>query len=148
MGCCQLLLTGAAEQNVFLPSPARDGVVQYRKLCRLMALASAVWGASYARYALNPLQEALRGDLALTDNQIALIQGPAIALPALLCTLPLGVLVDRFSRTHLLAAFALLEFAASALTAVTHTLTLLFIARLLVGVAVAGAFLGSRDGLR
>jgi MFS family permease len=118
-------------------------VAQCSKLYRLMVLASAVWGASYARYALNPLQETLRASLTLTDNQVALIQGPAIALPTLLCSLPLGILVDRYSRTRLLAAFATLELAAFALTAVASSVAVLFLFRLVVGVAIAGSFLAA-----
>jgi MFS family permease len=97
-------------------------------LCTLVALSAA-----YARGALNPLQDALGKALLLSDNQVAVIQGPALALPFLVVTVPLGLAIDRYSRARLLFLFASLQIIGSAMTAIAHTVVALFFARCLIG---------------
>jgi MFS family permease len=102
-----------------------------------MLLTLATFAAAYARTALSPIQETMRTALALSDNQMALLQGPALALPMMLAAIPLGLLVDRYSRARLLLAFASLSAAGSVLTGVAPSFTLLFVARCLVGLAAS-----------
>ena len=103
-----------------------------------MSLASAaVAAAFFGRTALSPLQEAMRLSGGLTDNQMAILQGPALALPLVLFALLVGVAVDRLSRTRLLQAWALIGIAGHVLTAVGRNFALWFIARSLVGLAAA-----------
>lgn len=92
--------------------------------------------AAYARFSVNPLQESIRAALDLTDNRMALIQGPALAVPMMIAALPLGVLIDRFCRVRLMMVFALVSLLGGALTAVAPNFALLFVARGLVGLAV------------
>ena len=92
-----------------------------------------------ARYALSPLQELVRVDLGLGDNQVALLQGMAIALPTALMSVPLGRLVDRGNRARLLLVLAILCAAGSVLTALAHNFALAFCARMLVCAAVVAA---------
>lgn len=95
----------------------------------------AVGTVTYSRTALSPLQEAMRAALALSDNQIALLQGPALALPVVLASVPIGLLIDRFSRVRLLFVLAALDAAASVATALASSFTALFVARSAVGLA-------------
>ena len=99
----------------------------------------AVFSGTAARYAISPLQELVGADLQLGDNQIALLQGMAIALPTALISIPLGRLVDRTNRARLLVVLALLCAAGSLMTALAHSFASAFVARMLVGAAVVAA---------
>jgi predicted MFS family arabinose efflux permease len=88
--------------------------------------------------ALSPMQEAVRIALSLSDNQMALLQGPALALPVVLAGIPLGLLVDRHSRVRILLILTALETVGCLLTALGSSFALLFVARSLVGLATAG----------
>lgn len=99
----------------------------------------AVFTGTATRYVLSPLQELVRADLGMGDNQVALMQGMAIALPITLLSIPLGRLVDRTNRTRLMFVLALLCAVGSVLTALAQDFTTVFIARMLVGAAVVGA---------
>lgn len=100
-----------------------------------MLLAAAMAVAGYVRTAVSPLQEAMRVALELTDNQMALLQGPVIGIPVALTAIPLGLLIDRWLRVRLLMAFILLSAAGTLLTALTSSFGLLLFARGLAGVA-------------
>jgi len=104
---------------------------------QLLLLAVAVTAANYARFAVGPFQETIRGALALSDNQMALLQGPALALPTVLAAIPVGFVIDRRSRVSLLLLFATLTVLGSVLTALASTFAILFAARCLVGLAAA-----------
>jgi MFS family permease len=101
----------------------------------LIALAAAM--AAYARFTLGPLQESVRVALSLSDNQMALLQGPALALPMVIASIPLGLVIDRYSRVRLLLIFAAIDAGGSLLTAAARGFALLFLARCMVGLAVA-----------
>jgi MFS family permease len=92
-----------------------------------------------AKVVLSPLQELVRTDLRMSDNEIGLIQGLALAIPLALLSVPLGRLVDSTNRSRLLIGMALACAIGSALTAFAHSFTMMFAARMLVGTAVAGA---------
>jgi len=91
---------------------------------------------TYSRFILSPLQEAVRLSMRLSDNQIAVLQGPAMALPLALGVLPLGIAVDRYSRQCLLVLFVGLCIAGNLITALTSSFALLCLARGLIGLAV------------
>ena len=93
---------------------------------------------NYARATFSPLQEAIRLDLGLSDNQIALIQGIAVALPISLAAFPLGFMVDRYNRVRILLALAAINLIGTVLTAVSSSFAMLFLARGLVGLGAYG----------
>lgn len=111
--------------------------MQAQRLLQLLLLAVAAWAVIYMRFALGPLQESLRRDLGLTDNQIAWLLGPAVAVPLALCAIPAGLIVDRYSRAPLFMIFLVIACGATVLTAVTSSLPLLILGRILVGMTVA-----------
>jgi MFS family permease len=113
------------------------------RLFQLLLLALAVWAGGYARVALGPLQESMRNALALSDNQIALLQGPALALAVMTGSVPLGLLVDRCSRVRLLLIFVLLGLAGSVVTALATHFIALFFARALVGLAAIASLIAA-----
>lgn len=99
--------------------------------------------ATAGRGVLSPLQELVSVDLRVTDNQMALLQGLAIAAPLTLLSFPIGRLVDRANRARLLCAFALLCSGASLFTACAQSFAQIFAARMLVGISFAGIFLSA-----
>jgi predicted MFS family arabinose efflux permease len=100
---------------------------------QLVLLACAMAAAGYARTAISPLQEAMRVALALSDNEMALLQGPVVGIPVALAAIPLGLLIDQRSRTQLLRVLIVLSLVGSLLTAVTSSFPLLLVARGLAG---------------
>lgn len=103
---------------------------------QLLLLLTASAAPLYGRSTLNPLQEAMRVALGWNDNRMAMLQGPALALPMVIASLPVGLIVDRYSRVRLLVLLATMTVVSSALTAVTSSFTVMFVARSLVGVAI------------
>jgi|SRR5579871_700725 len=101
---------------------------------QLLLLFIAMGVAGFARTALSSLQEAMRAGLHLSDNQMALLQGPVIGIPVVLAAIPLGFLIDRRPRNRLVLALALASLAGSLLTALAPSLLILFIARAVVGI--------------
>lgn len=110
-------------------------------LTQLLLLATALWAAMYGRSALGPLQETMRSSLHLGDNRMALLQGAAMALPMTLCSVPLGILADRFSRARLLGIVVALMPVAFALTGWSSQFVTLFLARCLAGLCSAGVLI-------
>ncbi len=102
-------------------------------------VAFALLAGTAARSVISPLQELAKADIGLSDNQLALLQGFAIALPLALVSIPIGRFVDRSNRSRLLLLLSLLFSVGSILTAFAHSFTTLLVARMLVGGAFAGA---------
>lgn len=122
--------------------PASAGL-RLGQVVALFLLTLSTAAAFYARTAISPLQEAMRLDLALSDHQMALLQGPAVALPAVLCAIPMGLIVDRFSRARfvlLLTAFAL---AGGVMVAVGASFATFFAGRVLIGIAQTGVWIAA-----
>ncbi|MYM92096.1 MFS transporter, partial [Rugamonas sp. FT82W] len=106
-------------------------------------LALTLFMGTAAKIVLSPLQEVVRVDLGMSDNQIGLVQGLALAIPLALLSIPLGRLVDSANRARLLTGMALACAAGSALTAVAHDFATIFVARMLVGASVSGAVIAA-----
>jgi MFS family permease len=111
--------------------------IRIGRLVQLLLLAAATWVAMYSRSALGPLQETIRASLSLSDNQMALLQGAAMALPMALGSIPLGLLADQVSRARMLSFFVCLSCASCVFSAVASEFSLLFIARCLAGLSSA-----------
>lgn len=130
-------------------APWSEKAVSRRITYQVGTIVTAGSAACYAGSLLGPLQETMRSAAALSDNQIAVLQGPTLYLPAILAAIPIGYLVDRFSRAKLLAIFAALEIIGSALTALAPKFSVLVMARAIVGLMIcatamdASALLGS-----
>lgn len=103
---------------------------------QLALLTMAITAGAYAKVALGPLQESIRAALNLSDNQMALLQGMALALPTMVVSVPLGLIIDRVTRIRLVSVFAAILLVGSILTALARDFTTLFLARSLVGIAV------------
>lgn len=108
------------------------------RFIQLLLLAIAAWTANYVRCAIGPLQEAVRTSLSLSDNQMALLQGMAIAVPIALASIPLGLLADRTSRTRILVFSMTLALLSCVMSALSSDLLSLFAARCLTGLSLPG----------
>jgi len=114
-------------------------LVSHRRAFQLLLLTFAAAAGMYARTAFSPLQETMRTALALSDNEMALLQGPALALAFVIGTIPLGIAVDRYLRVRLLLIFAAANVVGTVLTALSSNFTLLFLARSLIGLTNAAS---------
>jgi predicted MFS family arabinose efflux permease len=121
------ILQTEQESNSFTLHPALRGI-------QLLLLATAMGAGGYARTALGPLQEAMRIALSLNDNEMALLQGAVVGIPVAIIAIPLGFLINRYSRVRLLFALIVLSAAGSLLTAFASSFTLLLLARCIAGV--------------
>ncbi|HZV84699.1 MAG TPA: MFS transporter [Brevundimonas sp.] len=92
------------------PLAANDAVVPVRAagstLWTLLLLALAVTSGAAIQGALSPLAEVTKADMGLTDLQLSYLQGLAVAIPAVLISIPLGWLVDHKTRRWLLVGMS------------------------------------------
>ncbi len=83
------------------------------------------------------MMEPMKRDLALTDVEVALLQGTAFGLALGIASLPMGRLIDRFSRRVLIMAGVAGWTAALATISLASGLTTLMAARVVLGVVAA-----------
>ncbi len=129
-------------------STTRSVVGQYasepaKRFGQLLLLTTAATAAIYARTTVGPLQEGIRTALRLSDNQMALMQGPALALPLVIAAVPLGLAIDRYNRVRLILILTLLCLVGSLLTASASGFLTLFAARCLIGLTGTPIYLVS-----
>jgi MFS family permease len=107
------------------------------RLVQLLAVMAAGSGATFAVATLGPLQESMRAALQLSDNEVSVLQGPILYLPSMVAAVPLGYLIDRFSRASLLSVFAALECLAVVLASRSTGLVGLVVARAVIGLLMS-----------
>jgi MFS family permease len=106
-----------------------------RRRGQLLLLTLSAAAGIYARTTMGPLQEAMRIALSLSDDQIALLQGVALALPFGIMAAPLGLAIDRYSRVRLLLIAVTVDLIGGVASALASDFTTIFAARCLVGFA-------------
>jgi MFS family permease len=89
------------------------------------------------RFVISLLIEPMKHDLNLSDTQISLLQGLAFSLIFALATLPVGFLVDRVSRTRLIAVGIAFWSLMNSLCGLSASFAHIFLARAGVGVGEA-----------
>ena len=85
------------------------------------------------------MAETAKREMSLSDAALGFIQGGSAAVPLVLFSIPIGILVDRTNRMRLLLLLSLVWTAGTFLTAVAPGATVLFIARMLTGMGTTGA---------
>ena len=110
-----------------------------RSLAPLLLLALAMATGFMAMGSFAMVQEGAKAELGLSDYSLGIIQGVGAAVPLVLFSIPLGLMVDRFNRVRLLVALAAVWTAGTLLTAFAGGVTSLFIARMLTGIGTTGA---------
>lgn len=121
----------AGDGEILAPPPGTFRKTAWLVICllTLVVLASATITGL-----LSPLQEAARIDLRLSDVQIGLALGLAVAAPVAILSLPLAYLIDHGNRVRLLTIFALVWGASTIATAFVTDLTGLIAVRTITGV--------------
>lgn len=103
-----------------------------------LTLLAVILGSSFfCRMAPNSLQQSMQIGMGLDDNQVALVLGTAMAVPAVLGGIPVGLLADRFNRARMLSIFCLLNILGTLATAFSTHIWMLVGARALVGFSTA-----------
>ncbi|MDB5714360.1 MAG: transporter [Sphingomonadales bacterium] len=121
------------------PEPATSGPTLLRSLVPLLILAFSMVIGFMVMGSFGTVQEGAKAELKLSDYSLGIIQGVGAAIPLVLFSVPIGILVDRTRRTRLLVGLALVWTAGTLLTAVAGSMATLFIARMLVGIGTTGA---------
>jgi len=85
------------------------------------------------------MAESAKAELSLSDQALALIQGLGAAVPLVLFSIPIGILVDRTHRIRLLIMLALCWTAGTFLTALAANAWILFVARMMTAIGTTGA---------
>lgn len=122
--------TSAAIEQRPYPRPARGWAI-------VLILVAAYALAFVDRQIMSLLVDDLRRDLAISDGQIGLLQGPAFGLFYALLGMPFGWLADRVTRVRLIAAGLLLWTAMTIFCGLAESFPMLFLARMGVGVGEA-----------
>lgn len=104
----------------------------------MVAVLVAAYAISFVdRQILSLLVDDLQSDLAISDTQIGLLQGPAFGLFYAIMGLPFGWLADRMHRTRLIAAGLMLWTLATMMGGLADSFEFLLVSRMLVGVGEA-----------
>ncbi len=127
--------TAAVAGAVRAPSvPSRTSAYAWY-VAGLLSLAQIV--SIMDRYLLSVVLESVKRDLALTDTQLGLLQGPSFVLLFTLASLPFGRLADFANRRTIISLALLFWSVATASCAFADTFTELMFARLAVGLGEA-----------
>lgn len=121
------------------PLDATPGLSLSRTLLPLLAIALSLAIGFTMMGSFSTVQEGAKAEMRLTDNAMGLIQGLSAAIPLLLLSIPIGILVDRTNRVRLLVGLSIAGTAGTLLTAVAPSAPILFVARMLVGIGTTGA---------
>lgn len=124
-----------ASQAEPLAPPARLSAAAVPLL--LLALVTTVAFAALGSF--GTIQESAKAEMGLSDDHLALIQGLGAAVPMVLFSIPVGILVDRRNRVRLVLGLGLLWTLGTLLTAFAPDATLLTAARMLTGIGSTGS---------
>ncbi|NOW48190.1 MFS family permease [Novosphingobium sp. SG751A] len=95
------------------------------------------------RYLMALMVEPIKQGLHLSDTQFSLLQGPAFAVFYCLCAIPVGLMLDRYSRRWVLFFCILLWSAGAGACGFAGAFAMLMAARALVGAGEAGYTTGA-----
>jgi MFS family permease len=123
---------GAAQRAHTMPSLSASFVPLL-----ILSLAMAAGFTMMNSFAL--VQEAAKAEMRLSDTVLGLIQGLSAAVPLVVFSIPIGILVDRSNRVRLMIVLALIWTGGTLLTAYAESAATLFVARMLTGIGTTGA---------
>lgn len=90
------------------------------------------------RFVVSTLIEPIKREFALSDTQVGLLTGAALALFYVAAGIPLGTLADRVSRKRMIAVSLLAWSVLTAASGMTRSFGQLLVARIFVGIGEAG----------
>ena len=120
-------------------SAAPPAPVGWRSYYVLFVLAFVYLFSSIDRTLVSVLAEPIKREFGLSDGQLGLLTGLAFAISYSVAGIPLGLLVDRWKRTHLLAGLVSVWSALTFLSGMATSAITLALARIGVGASEAGA---------
>jgi len=113
------------------------------RLAQLFLLSAVTLATTFCRFEFGSIQEAMQRSLALTDTQVAWLQGPATAVPMALAAIPLGLIVYRLPRRPLFFGIILAALAGIGIAASAPNLLVLAAARSITGLAIAASLVAA-----
>jgi MFS family permease len=119
--------------------PHSEGPSLGRSIFPLVAISLAIAAGFTAMMSFGTIQEAAKAEMGLSDAVLGLIQGVSAAVPLVLFSIPIGILVDRANRIRLFIALALTWTIGTAITAYAQSVPILFLGRMLAGIGTTGA---------
>lgn len=128
-------MASLAEPN----APVQGRLSDPATLIPLLLLALVTTVAFTALGSFGTIQESAKAELGLSDDVLALIQGLGAAVPMLLFSIPVGILVDRRNRVRLTIVLAVIWTIGTLLTAFAPSAGWLTAARMLVGIGSTGS---------
>ncbi|MBO9723455.1 MAG: MFS transporter [Novosphingobium sp.] len=124
--------------SLTLEAPRATRAFRHR-LLPLLILALAMAGGFTMMGSFSMVQEGAKAEMGLSDYALGLVQGVAAAVPLVVFSIPIGILVDRRNRVRLLLLLGLVWTAGTLLTAFAQNLPVLFLARMMAGIGTTGA---------
>lgn len=121
------------------PADVQGRLTDAATLIPLLLLALVATVAFAALGSFGTVQESAKAELNLSDDALALIQGLGAAVPMVLFSIPVGILVDRRNRVRLTIGLAVLWTLGTLLTAFAPSAGWLTAARMLVGIGSTGS---------
>lgn len=125
--------------SVALPVPAPSAAAFRSRLASLMILAVAMAAGFTMMGSFSMVQEGAKAEMGLSDYALGLVQGVSAAVPLVLFSIPIGILVDRRNRVRLLLVLGLIWTLGTLLTAFAQSVPVLFAARMMAGIGTTGA---------
>lgn len=110
-----------------------------RSLPALLALSLAMTVGFTLLGSFSTIQEAAKAELRLSDYAMSLVQGASAAVPMVLLSIPIGILVDRTNRIRVMIVLAALAVSGTVLTAYAPDAPTLFVARMLAAIGTTGS---------
>ncbi len=124
--------------SITLPAPRLVAPFRHRIL-PLFILALAMASGFTMMGSFSMVQEGAKAEMGLSDYALSLVQGVSAALPLVVFSVPIGILVDRRNRVRLLFLLGLIWTVGTLLTAFAQSLPVLFLARMMAGIGTTGA---------
>jgi MFS family permease len=109
-----------------------------RPLFALLVLALMAALGTTMMGSFSTVQEGAKAEMGLSDTALGLIQGMGAAIPLVIFSIPVGFLVDRFSRVRLMMGLGVVFTLGTFLTAAAMHVGTLFVARMLAGIGATG----------
>ena len=100
-----------------------------RSVFPLLILALAMASGFTMMTSFSLVQEGAKAEMHLSDTILGVVQGVSAAVPLVLFSIPIGILVDRTHRIRLLIGLSAIWTLGTFLTAIAHNVPMLFIAR-------------------
>ncbi len=105
----------------------------------VLIVLSLVYAINIAdRYVISTVMESIKIDLHVTDSQLAMLTGTALAVFYVLAGIPISALADRYSRRNIISAALVIWSALTVFTGLTRSFWPMFWTRVGVGVGESG----------